>query len=303
VESGERKMDNRIKPLPIDNDDAKRKSQFLEVLKRLSYNRGAVIGGVIFLLVVIVAIVAPLIMPYGYDTVDVKNRFVAPCAAHPFGTDHLGRDVFSRILYGAKFSISIGIGSIMFSSSLGIIFGSIAGFFGKMADEVIMRLCDVIQSIPGMILNIALACMLGPGVFNTIIALGLGGISGTARLTRASILKVRRMEYLDAAESINCSNPRIISRHILPNSFAPLLVQATMGVGARILDTAALSFIGIGVQPPLPEWGAMLAAGRNFIKDYPYLTLFPGLCIMTIVLSLNLLGDGLRDALDPKLKK
>jgi peptide/nickel transport system permease protein len=295
-------MDSTANPA-VEIDAGKSKSRFLEVLRRLSYNRGAVIGGVIFLLLVIIALIASYIMPYGYDTVDIKSKFLTPSAAHPFGTDHLGRDVFSRILYGAKYSISIGIGSIIVSSGLGIIFGSIAGFFGNVMDEVIMRLCDVIQSIPGMILNIALACMLGPGVFNTIIALGLGGISGTARLTRSSILKVRKMEYLDAAVSINCTNARIIIKHVLPNSFAPLLVQATMGVGAKILDAAALSFIGIGVQPPLPEWGAMLAAGRNFIRDYPHLTLFPGLCIMAVVLALNLLGDGLRDALDPKLKK
>jgi ABC-type dipeptide/oligopeptide/nickel transport system permease subunit len=285
--------DNRIK----------HKSQFVEVLKRLTYNRGAMFGGIIFILLVIIAVIAPFIMPYSYETLDVKNKFLAPCPAHPFGTDQLGRDVFSRILYGTKYSIGIGIGSIILSSGLGIVIGAIAGFFGKILDEVIMRLCDVIQSIPGMILNIALACMLGPGVFNTIIALGLGGISGTARLTRASILNVRKMEYIDAALSINCSNTRIIMNHVLPNAFAPLIVQATMGVGARILSAAALSFIGIGVKPPLPEWGAMLAAGRNYIKEYPYLTLIPGLCIMVIVLALNLLGDGLRDALDPKLKK
>jgi peptide/nickel transport system permease protein len=293
-------MDSNTKPVLA---KIKRKSQIVEILKRLTYNRGALFGGIVFLLVVIIAIIAPLIMPYGYDAIDVKNKFLRPSAAHLFGTDQLGRDVFSRILYGAKFSISIGIGSIIVSSGLGIVIGSIAGFFGKAIDDVIMRLCDVIQSIPGMILNLALACMLGPGVVNTIIALGLGGISGTARLTRASILNVRKREYLDAAVSINCSDSRIIVKHVLPNSFAPLLVQATMGVGARILDAAALSFIGIGVQPPMPEWGAMLAAGRNFIKDYPHLTLFPGFCIMIIVLSLNLLGDGLRDALDPKLKK
>jgi peptide/nickel transport system permease protein len=281
----------------------KHKSRFVEVLKRLTYNRGAMLGGIIFILLVVIAVIAPVIMPYGYEVLDVKNKFLAPCPAHPFGTDQLGRDVFSRILYGTKYSIAIGIGSIILSSGLGIVFGAIAGFFGKILDEVIMRLCDVIQSIPGMILNIALACMLGPGVFNTIIALGLGGISGTARLTRASILNVRKMEYIDAALSINCGNARIIIKHVLPNAFAPLIVQATMGVGARILSAAALSFIGIGVKPPLPEWGAMLAAGRNYIKDYPYLTLIPGLCIMIIVLSLNLLGDGLRDALDPKLKK
>jgi ABC-type dipeptide/oligopeptide/nickel transport system permease subunit len=285
--------DNRIK----------HKSQFVEVLKRLTYNRGAMFGGIIFILLVIIAVIAPFIMPYSYEALDVKNKFLAPCPAHPFGTDQLGRDVFSRILYGTKYSIGIGIGSIILSSGLGIVIGAIAGFFGKILDEVVMRLCDVIQSIPGMILNIALACMLGPGVFNTIIALGLGGISGTARLTRASILNVRKMEYIDAALSINCSNTRIIMNHVLPNAFAPLIVQATMGVGARILSAAALSFIGIGVKPPLPEWGAMLAAGRNYIKEYPYLTLIPGLCIMVIVLALNLLGDGLRDALDPKLKK
>jgi peptide/nickel transport system permease protein len=295
-------MADAVQVLTNDNR-VKHKSRFAEVLKRLTYNRGAMFGGIIFILLVIIAVIAPFVMPYGYETLDVKNKFLAPCPAHPFGTDQLGRDVFSRILYGTKYSIAIGIGSIILSSGLGIVFGAIAGFFGKILDEIIMRLCDVIQSIPGMILNIALACMLGPGVFNTIIALGLGGISGTARLTRASILNVRKMEYIDAALSINCGNTRIIMKHVLPNAFAPLIVQATMGVGARILAAAALSFIGIGVKPPLPEWGAMLAAGRNYIKEYPYLTLIPGLCIMVIVLALNLLGDGLRDALDPKLKK
>lgn len=282
---------------------AKRKSQFVQVFKRLSSNRGAMIGGLILLVIVVIAIIAPLIIPYNYEAVDILSRFQSPSWAHPFGTDQLGRDLFSRILYGTRYSITIGLGAVLLSSSLGIIIGAIAGFFGRAVDEVIMRLCDIIQSIPGMILNIALSVMLGPGVLNTIIALGIGGIAGTARLMRASILKVRKMEYLDAATSTNCSNFRIISRHVLPNSFSPILVQATMGVGARIIDAAALSFIGIGVQPPIPEWGALLAAGRDYIKEYAYLTLIPGLCIMVVVLALNLLGDGLRDALDPKLKK
>lgn len=181
--------------------------------------------------------------------------------------------------------------------------GAISGFFGGITDNVIMRLCDVIQSVPGMILNIALACVLGTGIFNTVLALGIGGVAGTARLMRASILKVRKMDYLEAAVSSNCSSTRIIIKHVLPNSFSPIIVQATMGVGARIIGAAGLSYLGLGVQPPLPEWGAMLTAGRDFIKQYPYLTLIPGLCIAIVVLSLNLFGDGLRDALDPKLKK
>lgn len=279
------------------------KNRFLTVLKRLSYNKGAMLGGIILLIVVILAVLAPVIIPYEIDVVDLSNKFTAPCAEHLFGTDNYGRDVFSRILVGARYSLSIGIGAVLMSSCLGILFGSIAGYFGGSADQIIMRICDIVQSIPGLILNIALACMLGNGTINTIIALGIGGIAGSTRLMRASILNVRNMEYLDAAASTNCSSRRIILKHVLPNSFSPMIVQATMGVGARILDAASLSFIGLGVQSPLPEWGAMLSAGRNYIQKYPYLTIIPGLCIMIIVLALNLLGDGLRDALDPKQKK
>ena len=170
-------------------------------------------------------------------------------------------------------------------------------------DNLIMRLCDIIQSVPGMILNIALACVLGPGVINVIFAMGFEGIAGTARLMRSSILNVRKMEYLDAASLTNCSSFRVILKHILPNTFAPILVQATMGVGARIIMAASMSYVGIGVQPPTPEWGAMLSDSRDFIMKYPYMCLIPGICIMVVVLAMNLLGDGLRDALDPKLKK
>ncbi len=283
--------------------EEKKKSQFLEVLKRLSYNKGAVIGGILFLIVVLVAIFAPLIAPQGYAEIDVKNRFLSPCLEHPFGTDQMGRDIFSRAVYGARYSLLIGIGSVVFSAVFGVLIGSIAGYYGGWIDNVIMRCCDIIQSIPGMIMNITLACVLGPGVFNVILALGFEGIAGTARLMRSSILNVRKMEYLDAATISNCSSARTIVRHVLPNTFAPILVQATMGVGARIMMAASMSYIGIGVQPPTPEWGAMLADSRDFIMKYPYMCLIPGLCIMVVVLSLNLLGDGLRDALDPKLKR
>lgn len=287
----------------VNGEPIKQNSQFAEVMKRLSYNKGAMVGGIIFLVVVVLAVLSPWISPYSYSQTNVKDRLMFPCLEHLFGTDQLGRDVLSRILYGARYSLVIGVGSVVMSAVFGVILGSIAGYFGGAWDNVIMRICDVIQSIPGMILNIVLACVLGPGVGNTILALGFEGIAGSARLMRSSILNVRKMEYLDAAKSSNCSNFRIILKHVLPNTFAPILVQATMGVGARIIMAAGLSYIGLGVQPPLPEWGAMLSDSRNFMMKYPYLALIPGICIMLVVLSLNLLGDGLRDALDPKLKK
>ncbi len=281
----------------------KKKSQFVEVMKRLGDNRGAVAGGIIFLVVLLIAVFAPRIAPYGYNDLDILNRCLKPCAEHWFGTDQLGRDILSRVIYGARYSLLIGIGSVVFSAVFGVIIGAIAGYFGGWLDIVIMRLCDIIQSIPGMILNIALACVLGPGVMNTILALGFEGIAGTARLMRSSILNVRKMEYLDAARTSNCSSARIIVKHVFPNTFAPILVQATMGVGGRIMMAASMSYVGIGVQPPTPEWGAMLSDSRDFIMKYPHMCLIPGICIMIVVLSLNLLGDGLRDALDPKLKK
>ena len=281
----------------------KKKSQFVETMKRLADNKGAVFGGVIFLLVLLVAILAPLIAPYSVTQINVLERLQGPSAKHLFGTDQMGRDIFSRAIFGARYSLLIGIGSCAFSAFFGVIVGSAAGYFGGWCDNIIMRVCDVIQSIPGMILNIVLACVLGPGVGNVILAMGFEGIAGTARLMRSSILNVRRMEYLDAARTSNCSDIRTIFRHVLPNTFAPILVQATMGVGGRIMMAAGMSYVGIGVQPPTPEWGAMLADSKDFIMEYPYMCLIPGICIMLVVLSLNLLGDGLRDALDPKLKK
>ncbi len=291
--------------LTSSSDDVvlKRQNQTIEVFKRMADNKGAMAGLIILVLIVIFAVLAPVISPYPFDKIDMASKFMAPCAEHWFGTDHLGRDILSRILHGAKYSLALGLGSVIVGSVLGIIFGAISGFFGGMVDNVIMRICDIFQSVPGMILNIAFACVFGPGVFNTILALGIADIAGAARLMRASILKVRKMEYLDAATSINCSSNRIISHHVIPNAFSPSLVQATMGIGDRILSAAALSFLGLGVQPPLTEWGAMLADGRNYISQYPWITLIPGLCIALVVLSLNLMGDGLRDAMDPKLRK
>jgi peptide/nickel transport system permease protein len=296
-------IQEKQKPADMNHKPIKKQSQFIEVMKRLSYNKGAVAGGVLFLIVLLSAIFAPLIAPYDYSAINFKDRSLTFSLRHLLGTDQMGRDILSRVLFGARYSLTIGIGSVIFSAVFGVIFGAISGYYGGKIDNIIMRICDIIQSVPGMIMMIALACVLGPGVGNTILALGFEGIAGTARLMRSAVLNVHKMEYLDAAATSNCSNSFIIAKHVFPNTFAPILVQATMGVGARIMAAASMSFIGIGVQPPTPEWGAMLADSRDFLMKYPHMCLVPGICIMIVVLSLNLLGDGLRDALDPKLKK
>jgi len=281
----------------------KRQSEFIIVARRLTKNTNAMIGFVVAVILALVAICAPWIATYPYDKQDLLHTRQAPSVEHLFGTDELGRDVFSRVIWGSRFSLSIGFLAVAFSSLVGMLLGAIAGFFGKVVDDVIMRFMDVIQSIPGILLAIAISVVLGPGIFNTLLALGFGGITMACRLTRAEVLKVRNEEYLEAAISINASTARIIFRHVLPNSFAPVLVSATMMIGGIIMAAAMLSFIGLGVQPPTPEWGSMIAGGRNLIRTCPWMVTFPGIFIMLTVLAFNMFGDGLRDALDPKLKK
>ena len=280
----------------------RRNSQFWLTLGRLKRNHLAMVGLVIIVMMIVLALLAPYISPYPYEAADFKNRYATPSAEHWFGTDELGRDIFSRLLYGSRYSLRIGLISVAISAIGGIFFGAIAGYFGGAVDNIIMRLLDVLQAMPGIVLAIAISAALGPGLTNSVIALSISSIPGYARMTRASILNVRKMEYLEAATSINCSNARIIWKHVLPNALSPLIVQATMGIAGAIMGAAMLSFIGLGVQPPTPEWGAMLSAGRNYLRDYPHLCIFPGVMIMMAVLSLNMLGDGLRDALDPRLK-
>lgn len=275
----------------------------LRVLKQLSYNRAATIGAVILLVEIILAVVAPLIAPYSYNKIDVVNAMQGPSAAHWCGTDDMGRDILSRLLYGARYSIGMGILAVLFGIFFGSVVGSIAGFFGGKVDNIIMRILDVIQSLPGMLLTIVLSAVLGAGYFNTILALSISGIPANARLLRASMLKVRENEYMEAAVSINCSKFHIIVKHLIPNSFSPLIVSGTMGVASMIVAAAGLSFLGLGVQPPAPEWGAMLSSSRQFIRACPHMVIFPGLAIAITVLSLNLMGDGLRDAMDPRLKQ
>ncbi|MEY8323978.1 ABC transporter permease [Lachnospiraceae bacterium 54-11] len=281
----------------------KKESQFSLVMKRLAKNRLAMAGLCITLLLFLLALLSPVIMPYAYDELNMIERFAKPSLRHLCGADEMGRDIFSRLLYGARWSLALGFLATIISTAIGMVIGSIVGYFGGTVDTVVMRFIDILQAIPGILLAIAISACLGSGFVNTIIALSIGGIPMTVRLLRGSIMGVRKMEYLEAAQTINCSVPRLIVRHILPNSISPIIVSVTMGIGNTILMAASLSYIGLGVQPPTPEWGAMLSAGRTYMRDYPHMVLFPGIAIALVVLSLNMLGDGLRDAMDPKLKK
>lgn len=260
------------------------------------------LGLCILLVEIILVILAPVIAPYDYTAMDIVAAQQGPSAAHWFGTDELGRDIFSRVLYGGRYSISMGVLAVMISTTVGMTIGAVAGYFGGKVDNILMRLLDVIQSLPAMLLSIVLSAVLGPGYFNTILALSVNGMPASARMLRAQMMKVRGNEYIEAAQSINCSKFRIIVRHMIPNSFSPNIVQATMSIAHMIVMAASLSFIGLGVQPPTPEWGAMLTGARQFIRQCPHMVIFPGLAIAVTVLAVNLMGDGLRDALDPKLK-
>lgn len=292
-----------LKQLAMQNQKIKKNSEFVRVLKQLSYNKMAIAGTVILLVELILVLLAPVIAPYDYNALDMAVMYQTPGAEHWLGCDELGRDIMSRLLYGGRFSITMGIFSVIFSVIGGAILGSVAGYFGGWVDNLLMRFLDIVQSLPGMLLTIVLSAVLGPGYINTIIALGINGIPGQARMLRAQMLKVRNSEYIEASQSINCSKLRIIVSHLLPNSFSPVIVSATMGVANAIMTASSLSFIGLGVQPPDPEWGAMLAGSRQFMRDYPHMVVFPGLAIAVTILALNLMGDGLRDALDPKLKR
>ncbi|MBF4694451.1 ABC transporter permease [Fusibacter ferrireducens] len=284
------------------NRRKRHKSQLKEILGRLSRNRLAMAGLIIILLIGILSLLAPIVAPYNFAEQNLKATYAAPSKAHLLGTDKLGRDIFSRLIYGARQSLKIGILSVGLASTLGTIFGSIAGYYGGKMDNILMRILDIYQSIPGMLLSIALAASLGPGINNAILAIGISTIPAYARIIRASIMTVREKEFIEAAIAINASDYHIITKHVLPNSISPLIVEITMNIGNSILAAATLSFIGLGAQPPSPEWGAMLVEGRNYMRDYGYLVIYPGICIMTSVLSFNMLGDGLRDALDPRLK-
>lgn len=281
----------------------KKQSQLVMVLQRLSQNKTAMFGLIVFLLIALSAIFAPLIAPYSPTEMNMKAAFATPSREHLMGCDNMGRDMFSRLLYGGRYSLALGLSSAAIGALGGIILGCLSGYFGGWVDNLVMRLADVMQSIPGNLLSIVISTVLGAGVVNTILALCIAGIAPASRMLRARILSERQAEYLEAAESINCSKARIMFKHLLPNTISPLIVNITMGIGAKITAAAGLSYIGLGVQPPTPEWGALLSSGKTFIRVYPHLLFWPGVFIAITILAINLFGDGLRDAMDPKLKK
>lgn len=282
----------------------KKKSQMADIFRRLARNKTAMIGAVVVIILLLMAIFADVLHDYDTEVIkqDIMSRLQPPSSEHWFGTDEMGRDIFSRVCYGAKYSLLISFVAATFSLAVGLVLGALAGYYGGWIDMIIMRLMDVLLAIPGTLLAIAIVASLGSSIPNLIIALSVSGIPGFSRIVRSSVLTVKDSEYVEAAKAIGATDSTIIFKHVLPNGMAPLIVQSTLRVASVILTTAGLSFLGLGVPAPHPEWGAMLSNARSYIRDYSYMALFPGLAIMTTILCLNLLGDGLRDALDPRLK-
>ncbi|WP_096552183.1 nickel transporter permease [Ureibacillus thermosphaericus] len=279
-----------------------RLNNWKKVFSRLVRNKSAVIGGSFILLFMIIVFFAPLLAPYDPIQQDMLNKLQTPSSEHWFGTDNFGRDIFSRILYGTRLTMIVGFFSVALGATIGVLLGIISGYYGGKIDSVIMRIMDIFLAFPGILLALAIVTILGGSLINVIIAVSFSSIPIFARIVRASTLSVKKLEYIDAIRALGASDRRIIFKHIFPNITSPLIVQATLNIATAILSASGLSFLGLGAQPPTPEWGAMLSDGRNYLFNAPHVALFPGLSIVIVVLAFNLLGDGLRDALDPKNK-
>ena len=291
-----------VNDLVQNTSELRKKSQWASAVRRLRKNKMAMFGLGLVILMVFLALFANFLAPYGYDEQHLADSLLGPCARYPFGTDKYGRCILSRVIYGARTSLLVGFAAVTLAALVGSAIGAIAGYFGGVLDNILMRLIDIILSIPRMLLAISIAAMMGTGLFNTVVAISIGAVGQFARITRASVLTERDKEYIESVKAVGAGNTRIILRHILPNVLAPLIVQYSLNIASSILGAAGLSFVGLGVQSPMAEWGSMLAAGRSLIRYNWWLTLFPGLAIMTTVYGFNLFGDGLRDALDPRLK-
>lgn len=282
--------------------ELRNESRAQEVWRRLRKNRMAVFGLIFLTFIVFVAIFADVLAPYGYDDQDISRMFTPPCREFPLGTDNFGRDNLSRMMYGARISLSCAAIATTIAMVTGGSLGLISGYYGGKLDNFIMRVVDIIGAVPNILLCIAIAATLGGGLGSMYIALSVGGIGGFARMTRATVMSEREREYIEAARATNAGSLRILLKYILPNVSAPLIVGVTMSLAAGILGASTLSYIGLGAQAPTPEWGAMLSVGRSYIRDSSYLVTAPGVIIMLTVFSLYSLGDGLRDALDPRLR-
>lgn len=282
-----------------------RESRLHEVWRQFRSNKGAMIGLCVLLAIILIAACSDLIWDYETDVIgmNVAERLQWPSLKHPFGTDNYGRDMLARVGYGAKYSLIIGLSAVVISLLVGLPIGASAGYIGGRYDAVVMRILDGFGIIPSILLTITLVSVLGTSMVNLTLALSISSIPVLARITRASVMTVRFNEYIESARAIGGSNLYIIFKHVLPNCFSPILVQCTLRVGSTIVSASGLSYIGLGVALPTPEWGALLNASKAYIIDSPYLCFFPGLAIMITVMAINLIGDGFRDALDPKLKR
>ncbi len=274
----------------------------MRFFKALAANRLALLGLVIVVVVVLVAVWAPFIAPYDYAKIDPNAVLMPPSWEHPFGTDQLGRDVLSRVIWGARVSVEVGVISVGIAVVIGTVIGAVSGYYGGLVDSVLMRFVDIMLCFPTFFLILAVISVLEPSIVNIMVVIGLTSWMGVARLVRAEVLSLKEREFVLAAKVMGAGDLRIIFKHIIPNAMGPVLVAATLGVGSAILVESALSFLGIGVQPPTPSWGGILASGKDNIEIAWWLSFFPGVAILVTVLGYNLLGEGLRDILDPRMR-
>lgn len=288
--------------MAVSTDVSKAQSRFQRITKQLLRNRRAVVGGIILLVIITMAIFAPYAATHDPVKQNIRNQLKPPSREHIFGTDQFGRDIFSRVVYGARLSLRVGFLSISFALVVGGLLGLVSGYFGGWMDMIIMRLIDILLALPGFLLALAIVAALGPGLENVVMAIGVSYVPSFARMMRSSVLATRELDYVGAAQALGASDSRIIFLHILPNSISPIIVLTTLSMAGAILSAAGLSFLGLGAQPPTPEWGSMIATARPFIRVSHWSATIPGLAIFITVMCLNLVGDGLRDALDPRLK-
>lgn len=277
-------------------------SQWGDVWRRLRRNKLAMVGMLIIMGLVLVAVFAPLLAPYDPAEIDVLNRLAWPSLAHPLGTDNFGRDTLSRIIYGARISLGVAMLALVGSTVVGILIGGISGFFGGRIDTIIMRVTDILMAVPPILMSVTINAALGSGILPTAFAIAFSGTPSVVRMMRGQVLTVRQQDYIEAAGVTGSTKFRIIFRHVIPNTLAPMIVDTSMRIGGNILGISGLSFIGLGVQPPLSEWGSIMTAGQEYIRSYWPLATFPGLAIALTLFGFNVFGDGLRDAMDPKLK-
>ncbi|WP_156290130.1 nickel transporter permease [Oceanobacillus salinisoli] len=277
--------------------------KWIDIFDKLRKNKSAMVGAALIIFLLLVAIFGPFFSPYSPNTQDMLNKLQPPSSDHWFGTDNFGRDIFSRIIHGTWITLFVGFSSVALGATVGTLLGIISGYYGGRLDSIIMRCMDVLLAFPGILLALAIVSILGGSLVNVIIAIAISSIPIFARITRGSTLSVKKLEYIDAMKALGASDRRIIFKHIFPNITSPIIVQATLYIATAVLSASGLSFLGLGAQPPTPEWGAMLSDGRNFLYNAPHVAFFPGIAIVVAVLAFNMFGDGLRDAFDPKSKE